>query len=769
MATISRSQVSLGLHLETHGLGARDHALEIPRLALVRGPSRSGKSELLHAIRLAALGYVPSLGRRPADTARLMREGALRVSLTLPDGRIVERGLERGPRGALVGRTEASWVSPEASQAEHHAAILAAFGGGTDEDSVARALDIRQLLAATPSERARVLERLLASSRTAEAVVEEIEELVTRRALGKEAVAYDGEAGWRILRPVLAAEQPGLHAELRRLAPLLVAHVREGGIAAALAWANGEKRTTTSEIKARSAARTELERRLEELPPATDSARIAELRERLAAAQRDEGAARERREAAERLARQIERLEQQIADIRIRMVQAREGLARADSLPTRSEELAKLRQELEALPEIPSPDLSAVDRLLQSAEKLRQQANAIVAPETRSLEAERLAVQHASEALERATKTAWPRVLELAHEIDGSPEIPAQAGIRRQIRELVDLATREAGGCDLAALRATLEESLARFAKVQKDTEASRRLIEEKLSMEEEARRLCAQADSQRRLLLEEHARATQSAVDRRRNLQQQIRELEQAEERRRIAREKAASALGRAEAEQAVLQRQRDSLGQMPDLGGLQQQIAEIKARAEAMAGELEAAMRGKAAREELERLTTEIVAAEARRDAFTVLEWACQRVREREIARAQGGPLRETMDLFLASAGWKERPFFRTGKGVCDLGWTDESGCEVSVEAFSGAEYALYCAALTCGTYAARGPCAEGEVRVLLVEAGEADTPTLEAILRGIRGAARQAELTAAVVCVQTRVDETAPQIEDWILVPC
>jgi len=99
---------------------------------------------------------------------------------------------------------------------------------------------------------------------------------------------------------------------------------------------------------------------------------------------------------------------------------------------------------------------------------------------------------------------------------------------------------------------------------------------------------------------------------------------------------------------------------------------------------------------------------------------------VREDEIQHA-GGDLIATMHRMLLAAGRTEAPFIRAGKGMVELGWRTAGGCEVFAQALSGGEWVLFAAALTASVILLRN----APVRVLLVEAAEADAGTLADIL--------------------------------------
>src|SRR5689334_4379197 len=137
------------MRLQISGFKAHNHVLRIDRLMVLSASNGAGKSAVAESLRFLALGYVPGLGKRPQDTASLLRGAAMKVSLELADGRTLWRRLEQTPKGF---RTQAhcSWVE-SASSAVNAREIMALFG--RDEEEVAESLDIRQLLSASPLQR----------------------------------------------------------------------------------------------------------------------------------------------------------------------------------------------------------------------------------------------------------------------------------------------------------------------------------------------------------------------------------------------------------------------------------------------------------------------------------------------------------------------------------------------------------------------------------------------------------------------------------------
>jgi len=78
------------------GLKVHDReAMEVPQFLALSGPNGAGKSAVLEAIRLAVLGYEPSLGKTLKDTRKLLADGYSDMAITLgfSDGFEIDRRL----------------------------------------------------------------------------------------------------------------------------------------------------------------------------------------------------------------------------------------------------------------------------------------------------------------------------------------------------------------------------------------------------------------------------------------------------------------------------------------------------------------------------------------------------------------------------------------------------------------------------------------------------------------------------------------------------
>ena len=156
-------------------------------------------------------------------------------------------------------------------------------------------------------------------------------------------------------------------------------------------------------------------------------------------------------------------------------------------------------------------------------------------------------------------------------------------------------------------------------------------------------------------------------------------------------------------------------------EIASLTDQVAGIDAQRSILEG-------ADARRREMAFLAAELAKAQAERDACAAVEWACQRVRERQ-HQGRERPIVERMGRFLRAAGRAEEPFVRASKGRLDFGWSRD-GQEIAGEALSGGESVLFGCALAAAILALRG----AEVRVLLVEGAEVGIRQSGALLAGL-----------------------------------
>ena len=307
------------MRLKISGFKAHNHVLRIDPLMVLSASNGAGKSAVAESVRFLALGYVPGLGKRPQDTASLLRGAAMKVTLELSDGRSFWRRLEQTPKGY---RTQArcSWVQSKSSTVNAKE-ILGLFG--RNEEEVAESLDIRQLLSASPLQREARIAALLASSGGG------IEETRTE-ALN------------------LARAKGATEAALGGVKLPLEERLRDDGLDGALDWANEEKRRYAADLLGKTHADREIEERLSTMPRVS-AEQLRDLE----------------REAAELEARTLD----------LRRHAQREEAARIDVLQAERQELEarEMRREFETT----SPDRATLRRELT---EIDQAMDALIVP-----------------------------------------------------------------------------------------------------------------------------------------------------------------------------------------------------------------------------------------------------------------------------------------------------------------------------------------------------------------------------------------------------
>src|SRR5258708_2322565 len=149
------------MKLTMRGVKANDRSIDLEKLTVFTGPNGSGKTTIPDSIRFLALGFVPALRKRPLDTSALMSDSSMEVELTTNDGRTMRRALAKTGT-SFQQSAETSWFK-NSKAAETGKEILRQFG--EEEIDVREVMDIRELLNATPNERASRIEQLLDSGK----------------------------------------------------------------------------------------------------------------------------------------------------------------------------------------------------------------------------------------------------------------------------------------------------------------------------------------------------------------------------------------------------------------------------------------------------------------------------------------------------------------------------------------------------------------------------------------------------------------------------
>lgn len=741
------------MRITTHGFKARDHALRLGGLCVLTAPNGSGKSAVADAIRFAALGYVPHLGKRLQDSAALLRGRRTDVEVAFDDLHVVRRTLALTEDGGYRSTVACSWLN-KAKPSEHEAEALRLLG--RDVRDVEECLDVRTLLDATPNQRAARLQELLsAAAASAEDTAAAIAERTVQRLADVEDTHMPED--YTNLLPLLS---PGIRAVLKGLAPLLLAKLREADIQAVCDWSNASKREAAAAAKNKSAAAVELRERLavRDSAGADDVARLESERDRL---QREIGGIAERVRAAEAkraaigaAAAELRRATERLDTARTQREAVSRDLVAHAADPRR---LAEVEAALDAL-QAPTPEEQPeAGQLLAQATEAEKQAASVVIPDPgpKRSESLRREVERIGAEIEAVAQSPWHRVREIGLVIEADARGNGERVVRLRgfAGELQALA--DAHAPDLRTLQAEqgqMEIALAEAIKREADAAFDRgRAVQSRDGHLRQAERCRAAASEILGAASAAYDRARAEHAAHREPLVSERDALRRAIDRRRQDAADADAAMIRAESTHAAATKLAAELGS--DVESVEDARGSLQADLAQVVAQLSEHGRLKAARDELTALVDELAKAEIQRDVFAALEWAVQRVRALQMTEA-GGPLVSQMRQFLQAAGRREEPFFHAAQNQCDVGWLRPGGGEsVLIQALSGGEWCLFATALTAAIIALRG----APVRVLLVEAGEMDQRTLAGLLAGIE--ATSDGLTSAIVLTPHRPEQVSP----------
>lgn len=430
------------MRLEMAGFKARDRVIDLEKLNVITGPNGSGKSAMADALRYLALGYVPAVGRTPADTSDLMHDASLRVSLTLNDGIVLTRGLE-GTGDGYKRIASTPWA-PAGRTSEHEAKILEVFGRTATE--IEEVLDIRTLLGATPQQRAaRVASLLAAGQRPASERLAAIARATISRLvdLPLDRVPVD----YLQAMPLVAERH---RKALKAIAADLEARIGAIGVAGALSWANEKKNQHAKELADKEAAKAEIEREIAALPKRDDDVEALE-RQRSALEQEVGG---ERRSAT--TARQI----------------AESRKSAATDLKERERQYAGARKNFDALVKTSG----SAERIQHDIDHVDKCLKDIGTPEAVTSLVQEEDYEMAKDRYERGKKDPWAEVKNIGTILSNM----RHDEIKRCGRRLLTLAKANIGSypraVDVALAKREYQEAKAREAEYDKVLAEKKRL-----------------------------------------------------------------------------------------------------------------------------------------------------------------------------------------------------------------------------------------------------------------------------------------------------
>ena len=769
------------------GVKAFDRDLRLAQLNLLIGDPGTGKSSVADALRFAALGRIPSLGGRELDTARILRGSRMVVRVELSDGRWFHRSL--GREGAsLRAEARASWLPTGATTTAHAGAIRSLFG--TTDGEAGEHLDLRELLDATPSERASKLDALLAATAAQPTEIADHVEALTVARIAKiheDRIPVEVDRRRAMIAGLIATLDAAQAALLPRVREEILAQLAGKGLPAALELANGEKRTAAESVRRRSAAAAELEDRdREATAPAATLAdldtRKQSASDRLAVVRADrerEGGAQAARAAA---ATAVAAAARPTADHEAVLTAIAEARADADRW---SDQAALLVEPAEVPPAVlvgsdPMAEEQAadLDGLAAASDAKAATIESAVPPRA----PERVAVpstdgaaevlRQRREAVEVAKADPWVRVAVLADEIDlGSKKAIAWTSELRRLaaRYGLDVPQAEAAAdAALVALRAAaaaaVEAELVNASYARAHVEATRAWEIDRDEASMLRRRAAEYRGTATRTRDEERMRlATANGAARAVYLAAGIGRAAQVHgvrERKADLLRRAAEATTNADGDERAIaaeasalreaQARLDGIGEVApyDVGSADVEISELSRSLAAIEVDRRAVAGADARKRELGDLARAIAEAQAATIVWTAAEWSVLRVRELDLS-ARGEPILARMRAFLGGAGRAEIPYIRVTKAATDFGWR-RAGVEISIEALSGGETVLYTAALASAVIDLRRP----EIRCLIVEAAELGDATAAAqVLAGIGAVAGQVDLAIVATCAEVR----------------
>lgn len=771
--------------VETSGIKRQDASVALGPKSILLGPVGAGKSTILDAIRFAALGCVPHLGRSEAATAALLRTpaGAMMASVTLSDGRVIGRGLARESnrgRSKLTSSAMASWVEADAAVSEAHEAIVHLFG--TTAADAAEHLDLRELFACSPAERSRRIAALLDASGMDPKDAAERVVVIARSRLASQDPAGPSE--------IVAGDLGSVAPAIRVVAPDVLSEIARLTVQAGIARAEETARETRlkyqREARERVAARKLLQEEVAVLrAPAESAATLRERREvaiaMRSAAARDIARVQQAAEVRARVAAALPALEAERRELAAVLEACKLRLPEAEVLKARAHDLA-LPLPAPASQEAPPP--SPLWERVETVRSASAAADAVFAglPMPRpalTTEAEARRAEAAASALALARESPWREVEAIADDEEAcafeesGPSAPYSVAVAARMKRLRALALRHGGSvADIEAVARAAAEALAQAEFVASVRANETTTIAEHRS---EAELACSKARAELANAVLDAQRddadrrkfwlASQCAADAARDAEARER-VRSAEASYRAGEEiieavaSAGEALARVDASIRSLNDQQAGIAAVAiDAPMAQEALARAETEITALTPMLAAVETAEARAAEIARLVSEIEAADALGRAWSAVEWSAGLVRQQDVAARSGGILRRTEE-FLRAAGWTETPFIRAGKAEVAFGWTRD-GLEITVEAMSGGEAVVFSCALAAAVISLRAP----EVRVLLVEAAElgASSPALSVLA----GAAHAVEAWGIQAVVATNAPIDAP--DGWTVVRC
>ena len=745
------------MRISMTGIKGDSESIELARWNLLLGGNGSGKTKITQGIKLLALGYDPALGKRPMDQAAIMEGEELSVQLVLDDDREMTRTIRAGEKG-YESIAHAAWLPSSAKPGEHASAISNLFG--TDDVEIAQCLDITQLLKLSPNKRAAVLEELLgATEDDPSAVARDIIHHALIQMIGiSPEKAPEGNA--KMMAMIAEAQIPILKAAGATLIGKLKAH----GLDGAMSWARAEKLAEDSSLKKKIAAEKELRTKLHGSAE-TQPEELDRLGRELKEAEAAITAEKTRRESRDRRADMRAKAEADVKKFGLLVLEKNTDLVglREDhpNIQSHRPELKKIGETLDKMPGAAPLDLKAVIELRKKAEDQRQKAKAVPSIEAPSIDAETKAVADLTSKIDTAGNDPWRKIHVLAGAILAwIKEWDRQAlegvdftDIDKAAQKIHSIASEKAG-IDPDALRLKLEEAelALKAASKARDAKEMERNEKETLRAELEggAQAIDVQAD-------QKLAELEAGAAEGRKEIEEQAAKLRKRRDNLKILIETYDATAQKIRDEAHVAkENHKEAQGRAAALSGHADEpkanVEDLEHTRDRLLDEMESLQTAAGKRAAIGDLVKEIASAKHAAEIYGALMQGAKLVRQAGVTAAGSG-LTKLMSGFLSAGRWPHAPYIRATQKACEIGWRRPDGTEIPIQAMSGGEWALFAASLSASMISLR----KAELRILIVEAGEADQDLLQAILKGIEYMAEA--LTASLVLTHVPIVFTTP----------
>lgn len=717
--------------LSSKGFGPKDITIQLGTLNLIAGAVHTGKSTILNMVRFAVLGYIPSIGKLDAITARYMAGERMEVTLeiNLPSfAGTFTRELIRDGDG-FTKRLSASWANGKLKVV--HPQILQRFG--THVDQIEQHLDQTQFLRLSADMRARAIDGMLAEGSTPAELGRECAKHTVLKLIGIDADSAPDD--WRELIPRLS---DGDRALLEEYQPLLKRLLKDSGIGGVIDDFSAKVSKEDKTQKERRAAAKELAADAAELGTVQED-EIEQLESIVSELDQKIGAWNAKRPDVDEHDRQLGKLQRELAALRN---ESDEGATpeQKESLEAARTALVEAEETLAGLEE-PAPQSveaaqAKIDGLQRDLEKIEEEKDPDAPTDEEIAEATQ-AHTRAEEKVETLERSPWGEVAKVQESLTAkATELKGKRNMK-DVREFITeqamaLAKHcseqtkklEAGRAEVKTTGKKLDE-LSGPWRTERDRKSRENDTREKLNQAKQSKR---DIETKNKSAREDYDSAV-SAVNEAKNEVTRIEtEIAQADS-------KAAGLSGRIQAKEEEIEKLSydvtDDPGEPTDLQTARDEAAE----------RLAALRDAKSKLDQIAKKEREIEQAQARRTVLVAFRDAAKRVGADEATKKRA-PLIKIMSAFSDACGIADEPFFELGGdnpkiGVQRIGSPDDDpGLRVrtiDVSVLSGNEWGIFTAGLNIAMQQLR----DVPVKVIPIEGGEIEGlgPDIVPLMKGLR----------------------------------